>query len=73
MAAGAEGFSESLQHWGESVVGWMGSGEAVVDCMGPGRPVVGWMEMGVLHSTAMTAGVPLVRWSAIGLVRRLVH
>ena len=46
MAAGAEGFSESLQHWGESVVGWMGSGEAVVDCMGAGRALVGWMEMG---------------------------
>ena len=59
---------------GLRVVGWMGSGDAVVDCMGPGLPVVGWMEMGelvVVHSTTMTAGVPLVRWQQVGLVSSL--
>ena len=55
-------------------------GEAVVECMGHGRPLVGWMEMGerlagrvVLHLTTKTAGVPLVRWQATDLSRQLVH
>ena len=55
------------------MVDWAGSGVAVVDCTGPGRPVVGRMETGVLHSTAMTAGVPFVRWQAVGTGGRLVR
>ena len=63
---------ESVDWSAACAVGWMEVGEAVVECMGHGRPLVGWMEMGellavrvLLHSTTMTAGVPLVRWPLV--------